>query len=425
MKRIGNLLIVVLMLSLAMGAVGCGAKFVVSSLDASPGACLAGDAVVVSATLTNAGNTEGVYVADLSVNGVTEQSKTLALYPKSSQPLSFTLTKSEPGRYDVQLEELSTSFTVLGAGNLEISPSEVEVGQPVTVSADLHNVAETETTYHSSLLWQGKGVETKDVTVAGSSRKRVTFTWAPAASGTYEVELLGLSGSLKVLKPAEFKIVNLDIAPNPVKVGEQVTITATIKNVGEATGTYDASLLVDGVVLQTTEVTLAGGATKPVSSMISKDSPGSYSIKIGGQEAILEMIQPVRLETGTFLVQEMSSGDAKLKIENERDLDAVVVLSSLEEPTIPLLAFYVRAGDSYRAGGIRGGTYVIHVALGRDWIEDSQKFFTEATYQRFSDEFRFIARSSRYTIWTIFLGGGDGEPAGTQRVGEDEFPNLV
>ena len=123
-------------------------------------------------------------------------------------------------------------------------------------------------------------------------------------------------------------------------------------------------------------------------------------------------------------MQEMSSGKAKLKIENARDLDAVVVLSSIEEPTIPLLAFYVRAGDSYRAGGIQSGTYVIHVALGRDWIEDSQKFFTEATYQRFSDEFRFRSSSRGYTIRTISLGGGDGEPAGTQRVGEDEFPKL-
>jgi hypothetical protein len=246
-----------------------------------------------------------------------------------------------------------------------------------------------------------------------------------ATSGTYRVELLGLSGSFKVLKPAEFKVVNLDITPNPVKVGEQTTITISIENVGEAEGTYAATLVVDGVpVEQTSEVTLASGASKSVSLVLSKDSPGSYSIEIGGQEAILKMVQPVRLPTGTILVRDLSGGKAKLKIENERDLDAVVVLSSSEEPAIPLLAFYVRAGDSYRAGGIPGGIYVMHLTLGRDWIEDSQKFFTEATYQRFSDEFRFISRSSKYTIWTIFLGGGGGEPAGTQRVGEDEFPKL-
>ena len=38
------------------------ARFEVSSLDVSPEACLAGDAVVVSATLTNTGNAGGEYV---------------------------------------------------------------------------------------------------------------------------------------------------------------------------------------------------------------------------------------------------------------------------------------------------------------------------------------------------------------------------
>jgi len=148
MKRICNLLIVVLMLSLAVGAVGCGAKFVLSSLEVSPEACLTGDKVVVSATLTNPSNTEGEYVVEFSVNGVMEQSEIITLGQKSSQPLSFTLTKNDPGWYAVQLGDLTASFTVLGAGNLEISPSEIEVGQPVTVSADLHNVASTAATYH-------------------------------------------------------------------------------------------------------------------------------------------------------------------------------------------------------------------------------------------------------------------------------------
>ncbi len=424
MKRICNLLIVVLTLSLAVGTVGCTAKFEMSSLEVSPEVCLPGDTVKVSATLANTGNAQGDYVAEFLVNGTVEQTQTFTLEPGSSQSHSFTLVKGKPGRYVVQLGELTAPFTILGVRNLKISPSEVEVDQLVTVTADLQNVAETQATYHSRLLFQGKEVEAKDITVAGGSTEKVTFMFFLTTPGMHKVGLLGLSGFLKVLKPAEFKLVNLDIAPNPVKVGGQATITISIENAGEAEGTYTANLVVDGQVEQTSDVTLASGTTKSVPLVTSKDSPGSYNIEIGGQEAILKVVQPVRLETGTFLVRELSGGKAKLKIENERDLDAVVVLSSLEEPTIPLLAFYVRAGDSYRAGGIRGGIYVIQYALGRDWIEDSQKFLTEATYQRFSDEFRFTSRSGHYTIWTIFLGGGGGEPAGTQRVGEGEFPKL-
>ena len=423
MKRICNLLIVVLMLSLAVAAVGCAAKFELSSLEVSQEVCLAGDTVMVSATLANTGNAVGDYVTELLVNDAMEETQTFTLEPGSSQSLSFTLIKSEPGRYAIQLAELTASFIVLEASNFKVSPSQVEVDQPVTVTADLQNTAETQATYHCCLACQGKEVEVKDITVAGGSIEKVTFTLSQATSGMYNIELLGLSGSFKVLRPAKFKVVNLDIDPNPVKVGDETTIVTQIVNVGEAQGTYDATLLLDGRVYHTSAVTLAGGATQPVSVVVSKDSPGSYSIEIGGQEAILKVIQPVRLETGTYLVRTMSGGKAKLDIENELDLDAVVVLSSAKEPEIPLLAFYVQSGDSYKVGRIRGGSYVLYVALGEDWDEDSRKFLMDATYHRFKSELDFISTERKRTIWNVFLDpvvvGVYAEP-----ISEDEFPSL-
>ncbi len=213
MLRICNLLIVVLVLSLAVAPVGCAARFAefaVSSLDVSPEICLCGDPVVASATLVNSGNAKGDYVAELLVNGAVEQTQTFTVEPGASQSLSFTLTKSEPGSYVVKLEELTASLTVE-----------------------------------------------------------------------------------KSVKPAEFEVVGLDIAPNRVAVGGEATITITIENVGEAEGTYKGILLLDGTVHHTTDVTLAGGAAKSVSVVASKDSPGSYKIEIGGREAILEVIQTI------------------------------------------------------------------------------------------------------------------------------------
>ncbi len=322
----------------------------------------------------------------------------------------------------MQIAELATSFTVLEASNLKVSPSEVEVGQPVTLTADLQNVAETQVTYHCCLLCQGKEVKAKDITVAGSSIEKVTFTLSQATSGMYKVELLGLSVSFTVLKPAEFKVVSLDIAPSLVKVGDETTITTTIENIGEAKGTYNATLVVDGLVEQTRDVTLAGGATKPVSFLASKDSPGSYNIEIGEQGAILEVVQPVRLETG-IIFRELSRGDkARLRIKNSIDLDVVVVLCSSEEPKVPLLALYVQSDDSYTAMKIRGGTYVLYYTFGEDWYDDSQKFLSRATYHQYRDEIHFKDSSRRYTIWTFDFDSADW--ADVYKIGEDEFPSL-
>lgn len=425
MKRICNLLIVVLMFSLAVAAVGCAAKFEVSSLDVSPEVCLPGDRVTVSATLANTGGAKGDYVAGLLVNDAMEPMQTFTLEPGASQSLSFTLMKGDPGRYVVQLEELTTSFTVLEASNLKVSPSEVEVDQPVTITANLENVAEAQTTYHCCLVCQGKEVEAKDVTVAGGSTEKVSFALSQATPGVYKVELLGFSRSftvVKPVKPAEFKVVNLDIAPNPVKVGGQTTITISVENVGEATGTYEATLLLDGEVYQTSDVTLVGGASKPVSFPVTKDSPGSYSVEVDGQETILKVIQPVRLETGTVLKRKIS-GKGKLEVDNQLDSDAVVVLSAAKEPDIPLLAVYIQSHDSCKTSGIKEDTYVLYIALGEAWDENSQKFLMDATYHRTKGELKWVETTRKRTMWNVSL-----DPAVIavyyQPVSENEFPSL-
>lgn len=419
MKQICNLLLIVLILLLVVAAVGCGAKFELSSLEVSPEVCLAGEKVMVSATLVNTGSAQGDYAAKLLVDGAIEQTQTFTLEPQSSQSLSFTLMKGEPGKYVVQLGELTASFTVLEVSNLKVSPSEVRVGHPVTVSAELQNVADTQATINCCLLCQGTEVAAEDITLAGGSTDEVTFTLSQGTAGTYEVQLGNLSGSFKVLKPAGFEVVSLDILPNPVKVGEETAITLSIENVGEVAGTYNASLVVDGAVYETREVALAGGDTEMVSFSLSKDSPGSYSIEIGERATILKVWQPP--PTGTFFVRTYAGGYGKLTIENRySDLDVVVVLSSLEEPKIPLFAFYVQSGDSYTEKRISEGTYLLYVAVGADWDDDSRKFLSKATYHRSEDEHYFRGRKFRYTEWIIKL--GPGAPGG--QISEGEFPPL-
>jgi len=72
------------MLSLAVAAVGCAAKFEVSLLNVSPEVCLPDNPVIVSATLTNTGGAKGDYVTELLVNGTIEQTQAFALEPEVS-----------------------------------------------------------------------------------------------------------------------------------------------------------------------------------------------------------------------------------------------------------------------------------------------------------------------------------------------------
>ena len=418
MKHIGNLLLIVLMLSLIMAAGGCGAKFELSSFEISPEVCLAGETVTVSATLTYNGNVEGEYQAELLVDDVVEQTQTLTVEPESSQSLSFTLTRDEPGSYAVQLGEFTASLTVLEAGNFELSPAEVKIEQPVTVSADLRNVAETEVTYHCCLLCQGTEAATQDITLAGGAAEAVTFTLSQNTPGIYEVQLGNLSASFKVLKPAEFEVASLGILPNPARVGQEAAVTTIIKNAGDIAGTYAADLAVDGEVYDTVEVTLAGGDTETASFSLIKDSPGNYNIEFGGQEAILRVWQPP--PTGTFFVYHRQ-GSAQIEVTNRfSDLDVVAILAKADEPEIAVTAFYVQAGDIYKFKLVGHGLYIVYFTIGEEWDDDTYKFLTRATYHRFEDEYMFSSLKEIKTIWYFRL--GPDMPGG--QIPESLFPPL-
>jgi hypothetical protein len=424
MKHIGNLLLVMLMLSLIAAASGCGAKFELSSLEVSPEVCLAGEMVTVSATLTYSGDVVGDYEAELLVDGIIEQTQTLTVEPASSQPLSFTLTKDELGTHIVQLGEITASFTVLEVGNFMVSPYAVEADQPVTVSADLQNVTKTEVTYRCDLLCQGERVATKDITLVSGSVEKVSFNLSEGTPGVYDVQLGNLSGSFKVLKLAEFKAVNLAIVPNPVKVGGVTTVTTDIENMGEVEGIYNASLVVDGAIYETADVTLAGGAIQPVAFSLSKDSPGSYNIEIGGQEAILDVVQPVRLPTGIILEDESLNSYQCLKINNETAVDLVVVLSSGQEPKTPLLALYVRSGDSYTFWKVVGGTYILYFTFGEDWDNNSKKFLSGAIYNRLPDELIYEQWATVRRTWWVNFTTEVLAISTISSLDEDEFPAL-
>jgi len=69
-----------------------------------------GEEVTITVDVTNDGGQEGSYDALLKLNGVTQQTKTVTLGAGQHQKIAFTVTESEPGRYVVQIGDLSGEF---------------------------------------------------------------------------------------------------------------------------------------------------------------------------------------------------------------------------------------------------------------------------------------------------------------------------
>ncbi len=83
--------------------------------------------------------------------------------------------------------------------------------------------------------------------------------------------------------PAAFAISELNISPPETYSGEAVTVSALVTNTGELEGSYSVALTINGVVVETTELTLAGGSQE-VSFTMSGDEAGTYSVGVNGLE---------------------------------------------------------------------------------------------------------------------------------------------
>ena len=213
--------------------------------------------------------------------------------------------------------------------SLTVTPGKVATGQPATVEADVANVGGAEGTYTATLKIDGETVGTKEVLVAAGGKERVSFSYAAETQGTYQVELNGLAGTLEVVKSPEFRVSSLEVSPSEVVLGESVTVSADIENLEEVEGDYTATLMVDGEVVDTKEITVGAGATERVSFTLSLESSGAHTIELGGVTTTAKVLKPAEiqasfLEVMPALVLPGQEATVEAEVTNVGDIQATL-----------------------------------------------------------------------------------------------------
>jgi len=82
--------------------------------------------------------------------------------------------------------------------SLSVSPSEVNIGKPVTISVLVRNIGEEAGGYAVDLSINGVVEATEAITLAGGASQAVTFTINKYEAGTYSVEVNGITSSFIV-----------------------------------------------------------------------------------------------------------------------------------------------------------------------------------------------------------------------------------
>ncbi len=211
-------------------------------------------------------------------------------------------------KYDTGNLAVSGEYTVTTLGTpaavttsvLTISPTKVNIGESITISVTVTNTGDATGSHEVTLKIDNKVVATEEVTLASGASVEVTFTTSRDIAGTYTINVNGLSGTFTVSEvllppppvPAAFATSDLTISPTEVDAGEAITISVTVANTGELSGSYTVTLTINNVVTDTKEVTLAGGASVEVTFTTSRDAAGTYTVNVNGLP-------------GTFVVREL------------------------------------------------------------------------------------------------------------------------
>jgi hypothetical protein len=91
--------------------------------------------------------------------------------------------------------------------------------------------------------------------------------------------------------PASFTISSLNVSPLEAEIGEAVTISVLATNTGEQEGSYSLNLAINGAVVETREITMAGGSQTVVFSTYG-DEAGIYSVAVNGLEGSFTVLEP-------------------------------------------------------------------------------------------------------------------------------------
>ena len=152
---------------------------------------------------------------ELKINNVVAKVNYASLDGGESVTASFTITAEAAGLFGVSIDGLTGRFSVAAPpmalpepvgpnivlSDLSVSPSDVETGGTVTISALVTNRGAQEGSHLVQLKIDGVVVEAERVTLAAGESQTVTFTTSEDTAGIYLADIDDLTGSFTVTRP--------------------------------------------------------------------------------------------------------------------------------------------------------------------------------------------------------------------------------
>jgi hypothetical protein len=186
-------------------SVTAGPNFAVTTirLSSTSPEILAGDEVEILADITNSGTMAGGYDAALLLGGVRVSSQEITLSAGEMTQVRFVTTAGDPGSYEVQVGDATTTLDVLAPAELQVtgltlSPDPVEDDGELVADVAVSNAGGATGSITVKVAIDGKKAGTAEVTVAGGRSATVEVPLAVPKAGKHSVTVGDLEEELVV-----------------------------------------------------------------------------------------------------------------------------------------------------------------------------------------------------------------------------------
>jgi uncharacterized cupredoxin-like copper-binding protein len=171
------------------------AAFDLSGLTLEPKEVPFGDIVVVTVMVKNDGEQDGTKEVTLFVNGVIEQTRKVVVEGLASVPVTFQVSRTEPGIFGVEIDDLSDFFRVLSPVgtdlivSLQLDQDNIALGGTVTATVDVKNPNSYAVSRNMQLLVDGAILDYREITLGPDEEGKLEFKVTLDEAGTHTISI--------------------------------------------------------------------------------------------------------------------------------------------------------------------------------------------------------------------------------------------
>lgn len=190
-----------------------------ADLTVSPTTADTGDTVTVTATYRNVGDAPGQTTAQVTVDGIVVDQRTIVLEPGEERTVTFERTMDWSGTHEIGISGAGSQSVTVGGPpidvvNASVDRTTVTTGDATTVRATVTNPTDRGVDRTLEVAVDGIVVDSRAVSIPANSERTVTFERELETPGTYEIAVSGVSaGEVTVEESGGFSLQNRELSP--------------------------------------------------------------------------------------------------------------------------------------------------------------------------------------------------------------------